>query len=110
MEIGGTVAAMMAWVRRIVISQTDGCRVSRGQGGRGGRPHSRLGIVDHQREKEVGVGPCLDRPFVLGLGAVKVKRGLRSLEGAFDLPAHAVERGELIPVIAGSVSEVITTK
>ncbi|WP_157619106.1 hypothetical protein [Skermanella stibiiresistens] len=56
------------------------------------------------------MGPCLDRPFVLGLGAVKVKRGLRSLEGAFDLPAHAVERGELIPVIAGSVSEVITTK
>lgn len=61
---GGQIAAMMAEARRIVVRQSERGRASASSGGKG--VELGMGLIDKQREEQMGVKPRSREAVVLG--------------------------------------------
>ena len=62
---------------------------------RGKSIHFGVDVVDQQSQQEMGVDPGLDQTLVPGPQTVDPEDRFQALEAEFDLPAQAVQGGEL---------------
>src|SRR4051812_25691876 len=90
---GGKTTSMMDRESRMVIRQIDGTRPAACSGGKS----LPLGVkvVDQQSQQEMGVDPGLDQALVRGPQTVEPEDRFQAFEGEFDLPAQAVQGGQL---------------
>src|SRR4051794_6774040 len=90
---GGKMAPMMDRESTMGIRQIDGSRPAACSGGES--IHFGVDVVDQQSQQEMGVDPGLDQTLVPGPQTVDPEDRFQALEAEFDLPAQAVQGGEL---------------
>jgi hypothetical protein len=87
------MTSMMERESTMVIRQIDGSRPAECSGGKS--IHFGVDVVDQQSQQEMSVDPGLDQTLVPGPQTVDPEDRFQALEAEFDLPAQAVQGGEL---------------